>query len=399
MTRHTITLMLSAALTGGLIGSASAAPINPISLPMPGAGVVYGGADLTAAYAITTGAVIKNGDVWVWGFRGSAQQGNDTRVVANNAAPAKVRSLSHIVQLTGGAYHLIALDENGDVYGWGQSGYGETGCQGSYVATPCKVLGDVVQISAGEYFSIALDNNGQVWTWGHNTYGQLGDGGNRNSNAPVSVHLNGEKARLIGGAYEGAFAVTEEGHVWAWGDNEASGLGFQGPNYGVQRIVRTPTRVLNLDQYADRIVYIGGGNGWGEALLNDGEVIGWGVHAALGVGARTTSVTSPEPVTIMDNVVNLVTRYVGTMALTADGQMFTWGQTGGSAFPMIYGHWPSMHWMPDAPARIGAGKEHIFYQTQDGKLYGIGYNDLYKLDQSKCCSPNIDWPGSEIRLQ
>lgn len=82
----------------------------------------YGGAaGLSHTSLITTGAAVLGGDVWVWGFRGSAQQGNGIKVVANNALPAKVQSLNNVVQLTGGAYHLIALDE------WGQSGYGETG--------------------------------------------------------------------------------------------------------------------------------------------------------------------------------------------------------------------------------------------------------------------------------
>jgi alpha-tubulin suppressor-like RCC1 family protein len=295
---------------------------------------------------------------------------------------------------------MLALDAEGNVYGWGQNGYGETGCTGGYVTIPCVVLSDVVQIATGEYFSIALTNDDQVYTWGHNAYGQLGNGNSRNSSTPVLVNLDGEKARLIGSAYEGAFAVTEEGYVWAWGDNEASGLGFQGTHYGVQKIVRTPTRVPNLEAYANDIAYIGGGNGWGEALLNDGSVIGWGMSAALGIGVSKTSISSPEPVQILENVSQLHVRYVGSVALTNDGRIYTWGQTTGNAFPMIYGNSATERTPHDKPVvAIGGGKEHIFYQTDDGKPYGVGYNDLYKLDQSRCCSPNVNWPGAEITIQ
>jgi len=321
------------------------------------------------------------------------------RGVSSNAKPAKVNGLSNIVSLVGGAYHLLALDDDGNVYGWGQSGYGETGCKPNtsiYTDTPCKVLSNAKQIAFGEYFSVALDNNGNVWTWGHNLYGQLGNGGDRNSQAPVLVNLEGEKARLIGGAYEGAFAVTSDGNVWAWGDNEASGLGFQGSNYGVQRIVRTPTRVPNLKPYADRIEYIAGGNGWGQALLNDGTVIGWGLHAAIGQGTTQTSISSPEPVVVLRNVKQLFSRYVGSIALTEDGKVYTWGQTGGSAFKMIYGESPTLRQTVGNVVEVGGGKEHVFYKTDDGKLYGVGYNDLYKLDLSTCCAPTINWPGLQI---
>lgn len=350
---------------------------------------------------LTTGMGIKEGNVWVWGFRGSGQQGNGKRSVPSKDSAAKVQSLKNISSITGGAYHLIALDEEGNIYGWGQSGYGETGCpptEAIYVSTPCKVMSNGVQIAAGEYFSMALDNAGNVWTWGHNLYGQLGNNDRKNSQIPIKVNLNNEKARLIGGAYEGGFAVTEEGHVWAWGDNEASGLGFKGTNYGVQQIIRTPTRVTNLDAYADRITYIAGGNGWGEALLDDGTVIGWGLHASLGQGTTKTNISDPQPVIILNNVKQLYARYVGSIALTEDNKIYTWGQTGGSAFKMIYGESPTLRMQDPAISSIGGGKEHVFYELEDGRMYGVGYNDLYKIDQSKCCAPTIDWPGKMLKI-
>ncbi|MDR0250702.1 MAG: hypothetical protein LBI35_05270 [Burkholderiales bacterium] len=354
------------------------------------------GTALSKTSLITTGTSIKGGDVYVWGFRGSAQQGNGKTSVTSSAKSEKVKALSNIVSLVGGAYHLLALDKDGKVSGWGQSGYGETGCKpnsGIYTHTPCTVMSNAAQIATGEYFSIALDKDGKVWTWGHNLYGQLGNGSNKNSQIPINVNLNGEKARLIGGAYEGAFAVTEEGHVWAWGDNEASGLGIPGTKYGVQQIIRTPTLVSNLTPYANRITYIAGGNGWGEALLDDGTVIGWGLYAALGQGTTSTSVSSPVPVEILRNVKQLYARYVGSVALTEDGKVFTWGQTGGSAFKMIYGEKPTQRLTAGPVKEVGGGKEHVFYKTEDGALYGVGYNDLYKLNTSKCCAPSINWPG------
>lgn len=244
---------------------------------------------------------------------------------------------------------------------------------------------------------MALDASGRVWTWGHNLYGQLGDSTSRNSKTPVLVNLHNETARLVGAAHEGCFAVTKEGHVWAWGDNEASGLGINGPNYGVQKIIRTPTHIKNLDQYADKIVYIAGGNGWGEALLDDGTVIGWGLKAALGVGISSTSKSDAKPIVIMAGVQQLFARYVGSFALTQDGKLYTWGQTAGSAFKMIYGDTITLRQGVNSPiSRIGGSKESLYYETTDGKLYGVGYNDLYKLNQQVLGAPNVQWPGCEI---
>ncbi len=164
----------------------------------------------------------------------------------------------------------------------------------------------------------------------------------------------------------------------------------------MQKIIRTPTRATYLEPYANDMVYIGGGNGWGTALLKDGRVIGWGAHAALGIGVRKTNISGPEPVEIMNNVSQLHSRYVGSIALTNNGEIYTWGITAGSAFPMIYGDTATKRAPHEKPVvAVGGGKEHIFYQTDDGKLYGVGYNDLYKLDQSRCCAPTIDWPRTD----
>jgi hypothetical protein len=100
--------------------------IEPPVPPEPPAFLATG--SFSATSLITTGAALKDGNVYVWGFRNSGQQGNGVRGVASNVAITKVNSLKNIVALTGGAYHLLALAENGVVYGWGQNGYGEAGC-------------------------------------------------------------------------------------------------------------------------------------------------------------------------------------------------------------------------------------------------------------------------------
>lgn len=347
-------------------------------------------------------SVTKEGNVYVWGYRGSSQQGNGKKSVPSKTPPTKVNSLKNIEQVASGTYHLLALDNIGDVWGWGRSTHGETGCANkSSVPLPCRVLSNVAYITTGATFSLALDKDGQVWTWGDNLYGELGIGvkGRKYSvGIPQPVDLNGETARLIGSAYKGAFAVTKEGHVWAWGSNEASGLGFQGSDYGVKNIVPTPTHVSNLDEYADRIVYIAGGDGWGEALLNDGQVIGWGLHVSLGQGVTKTKISSPKPVVIMTGVKQLFSRYRGSAALTEQNEIYTWGRSNKS-LQMIYGAVPTKHTTFDNVVEIGGGKAHLYYKTADGKLYGVGYNNVRKINSGLGAGKLVDWPGQEIELK
>lgn len=362
--------------------------------------------------SLDTGLAIHDGEVWVWGFRGSGQQGNGKMVVNQQSDPARVTIFTDqnikIVALTAGAYHIIALDENGDVWGWGQSGYGETGCGNGYITTPCKVLSGkkISMIGAGEYYSAAMSVDGKIYTWGHGIYGQRGDGLQtsylKNHNVPGTVHevnLNGEKARLLGVAYETAYIVTHSGKVMGWGDNEDCELGvITGRSICSGHEYVTTPRELNLTGINPHdIVQITGGNAWGEVLLNNGEVWGWGRGASIGQttnGSTHYQYNSAEPKIVLENVAYLYGRYVGSAALTKAGEFYTWGQTSGSAFD-IYGHQPTLRKSPHGVIEgFGGGKEHLYYWTFNGKAYAVGYGAAYKLlpDSAK----NIPWPGEEM---
>lgn len=71
---------------------------------------------------VDTGATIENGDIWIWGFRGSGQSGNGFFVL-DSSPPQRVQKFLDekisITQAVGGAYHILALDEQGSVWGWG----------------------------------------------------------------------------------------------------------------------------------------------------------------------------------------------------------------------------------------------------------------------------------------
>lgn len=361
------------------------------------------GAGIGQGATVDTGIILSNdGKVWLWGFKGSGQGGNGSHVESD--LPAKpVASLDNVVRVAGGIYHLLALDSNGDLWGWGQSGYGETGCAGTYPNIPCKVLSNITYMDAGEYWSIALDKDGNVYTWGHNAYGQLGNGKTGNSRVPFHLNskLNNEKAVVVGAAYEHGYAVTVSGgkyKVWGWGDNEGQALGVSRSCSG-QHVIRDPVHITQLDGYAKDIVYIAGGNGWGTALLKNGNVIGWGKTASLGQGVSSFSQCSATPVHILSNVEQLYSRYVGSVALTNRGEIFTWGQTSGSAFPMIYGHSVTHRdRVNGTPVSIGGGKEHIYYTNTNGEMYGVGYNARGQTnpnDKGKI----QDWPGGQIPVQ
>jgi len=134
-----------------------------------------------------------NGDGWDSGGgrlgNGSATDGNSTPVLVlrgeqppdepNDTYPY----LCHIVAVSAGEGHSMALDVNGYVYCWGDNKYGQlgNGCIDP-CTTPVRVVGpndvgyleNIIAISAGYWHSLAIDVNGTVWAWGKTKDGRLG---------------------------------------------------------------------------------------------------------------------------------------------------------------------------------------------------------------------------------
>ena len=337
---------------------------------------------------VDTGATIENGDIWIWGFRGSGQSGNGFFVL-DSSPPQRVQKFLDekisITQAVGGAYHILALDEQGSVWGWGQNGYKEAGagvCDVAYVNIPCRILkfANIVQIGAGEYHSIALSKSGEVYTWGHNDLAQVGTG----DKFPIiglhkipQEYFNNQPVVLIGSAYEGGYAVNASGQVFGWGDDELNSFGYP---KSTQRV--RPT-VLNIQVDGSKIEYICGGNGFTEYLLDNGEVWGLGDKRQLGIGAR--SGTTTVPVKIMSNVKTLYCRFISSLAITFDNDIYTWGTEGydiGGGVPIKRNHY-------DTITKVDGGKHHIIYWTDKGDVYGVGYGAAHKFGRAG----NIGWPG------
>ncbi|MHB8840376.1 MAG: RCC1 domain-containing protein, partial [Candidatus Aquicultor sp.] len=108
-------------------------------------------------------------------------------------ASANEATQSVAPQIASGGYHALALASDGTVWGWGNNMYGQLG-NGSTttdtpIRTPVRVISitGVTAIAAGYCYSLALTSDGKVWAWGQNNYGQLGNSTTTNSSIPVQV--------------------------------------------------------------------------------------------------------------------------------------------------------------------------------------------------------------------
>jgi hypothetical protein len=149
-----------------------------------------------AAGKVAAYAILSNGDVLSWGTNDFGQLGDGAHT--DSAVPVYVCAvgakapcgsgsyLSGITAIAGGEAFALALNEEGDVFGWGNNGQAELGGSSSEEcgksAKECQMvpkrvegLEHVSEVSAGGNYSLAL-SEGDVYAWGNAEEGELGIG-------------------------------------------------------------------------------------------------------------------------------------------------------------------------------------------------------------------------------
>jgi alpha-tubulin suppressor-like RCC1 family protein len=267
----------------------------------------------------TTCALLSSGNVSCWGDNASGQLGvGDTR--PSDPEIETLRSVvlgERAIEVRSGFDHTCVLTENGRVRCWGKGdagrlGYGDTEPlfspktgDGAYV----DIGGPAMGLALGHDHTCALLEAGAVRCWGENDLGQLGYGhkgriGADETPAQAAAGLTEPMTgRPLGGDVDfgpvamkqivalapsrSTCALSTDGNVWCWGQNDFGELGY-GHDYD-GAIQYTPRELA--DEMLGGAVFVGGttlalAEGGRCALRTDGELYCWGLndHGQLGLG-------------------------------------------------------------------------------------------------------------------
>ena len=128
-----------------------------------------------------------NGTVWSYGINSSYQLGNGNTVSSDRPVQVKFPAGVIIKQIAVGNTHNLALDTNGNVWGWGANS--NNALAGYTRSTPVQLgLSGIKKIAASNNQSMALTNDGYVYVWGLNTNGELGIGTYEKVERPTLVN-------------------------------------------------------------------------------------------------------------------------------------------------------------------------------------------------------------------
>ena len=201
-----------------------------------------------STYDAHSGAVTRDGSLYMWGGNDFGQLGDGT--TTDRLKPKKI--MDGVSEVVLGSRVSAAIKKDGSLWVWGMRANGVLGGvgTGNKQLTPVKLLDDVVQADFGDSHGAALKKDGSLWMWGYSADGRLGG---VNGSKPEKV-MDGVKQISLGHAHSGA--LTTDGKLYLWGGNDHGQIG----DGGSERNIREPKLVMDdvaqfsLGQWASGIV-------------------------------------------------------------------------------------------------------------------------------------------------
>lgn len=186
---------------------------------------------MVAAGAEHTVAVTEDGKVYGWGWGRYGNLGLNDR--NDRLVPEEVAAINgeKFTMVACGWRHTIAISDSGSLYTYGWSKYGQLGHgDNEDHLVPCRVEGlrnaHITQISGGWRHTMALDVDGQLYGWGWNKFGQLGVGDNIDHSGPQRVKLPSEEEVVrVSCGWRHTVAITSKSNVFSWGRGTSGQLG------------------------------------------------------------------------------------------------------------------------------------------------------------------------------
>ena len=205
-----------------------------------------------------------------------------------------------ISQISGGEYHSIFLDTNGNVYSCGSnydSGFNSSGQLGhgdtSHKYTPTLIQHfvdnsiTISQVYAGYYHSIFLDTNGNVYSCGEGNQGRLGHGDTSDKYTPTLIQYFVDEgitiSQVSAGQMHNIFLATN-GNVHSCGEGSSGRLG-----HGNTSDKNTPTLIQYFVDNTITISQVSAGHDHSIFLATNGNVYSCGEGSFGRLGHGNTS--------------------------------------------------------------------------------------------------------------
>ena len=341
--------------------------------------------------------------LYSWGNPAGGRLGRVVDAANPNDLPARVGNRADWVLVVSAEGGSKGIDTQGRLWTWGpagpQRGLGAAGMTNA-ITEPTQVgdgnVGDGngwIHVSSLANVVVAINEDGHLYTWGQNNAGQLGRGGSVNVDTPTRLLTDpGCTTVFIDASVHTAtgaltLALTYDGYIYSWGQRGGS-----------QAHVNSLGRVVDAGNPADRParvetphnnwVRVEAGENVAMAICTQGYLYTWGNSLKIGrdVTAENPS-NRPRRVANISNVVDVTMTIRVVAAVTKDGYLYTWGDILGTTGANEIGRAVNVSNPANRPGLVAGnswtavmgGWQHFIALTTQNEIYAWGVGSLGRL--------------------
>ena len=400
--------------------------VQTIGTPLAGKKIVKIAAGQGHSLALTD-----DGRVYTWGRNDTGQLGNNATTDAMLPVAVTVTgtpmSNKTIIEIASGARHSLAIDSSGKVYAWGYNGSGQLGNNSTVNAlTPVAVQApadkNIIQVSGSGWLgasSLALASNGMVYSWGRNFDGQLGDSTNNDSSVPVITTINlvdtpSIPTHVMAKPGDTTAIISWQAPIVSGGQNitgyvlqyQAVGASsWTTANVAAAATLHTITGLTNDQTYRVRLAAktTAGMGDFSNVILvtPHAKPTITNVSPAIGpvAGGQNVTLTGANFVLKNKKIMQTVNGNGYSLALSADGTVYTWGRneygqlgngtiTANSPVPVAV-KTAGTPMEGKTITQVAAGATHSLALATDGTIYAWGKNEYGQLGNDSTTNSSV----------
>ncbi|XP_060689029.1 X-linked retinitis pigmentosa GTPase regulator-like isoform X2 [Hemiscyllium ocellatum] len=237
-----------------------------------------------------------------------------------------------------------------------------------------------ISISCGDEHTAFVTENGKLYIFGSNNWGQLGLGTKNTVNKPTCVKaLKSEKVKLTACGRNHTLVFTEQGNVYAAGDNSEGQLGLGDTE------ARTVFQRVEFFTNHKKIKLLAAGSNISAALTESGKLFMWGDNSEGQIGLDTKNNASvPHQVDVGKPISWVSCGYYHSAFVTDDGQLYTFGESDNGKLGLPLDQ-PINHRIPQLVTgisekiiQISCGGDHTIVLTEE-EVYAFGFGQFGQL--------------------
>ncbi|KAH8022262.1 hypothetical protein HPB51_023140 [Rhipicephalus microplus] len=270
----------------------------------------------------------------------------------------------------------MTADEEEDIPGSGAvCTFGKTRFAGNMPGMFWVKNDPVIHVACGDEHSVFITAGGRVFSFGSNEYGQLGHGHKNTVVRPKCVKaLKDQRAVLLACGRAHTLVATDDHRVYGFGVNTEHQLGLNSQEF------QHPEPALITALTGLQIKQLAAGAEHSVALTDKGTAYVWGggKEGQLGLGTKAT-VPSPLELKVDIRIMCVSTGYYHTAIVSVDGILYTFGERDGGKLGLPktlcckrYNKPTEVSTIPGKIVSVSCGGTHTMALTAEGKVYAFG---------------------------